>query len=176
MCGPVSVVQCKVCMQLCSPSGEHCIMQRPLVLSQTTLVAALPWLLLGRFSAGQLLDMQLVVKSTWGYVMCNMTHQLPACCADLCCWCCPGFVSSLGKDGSVNLAPYSYFNAMGHNPCIVALGISRSPGRGGGKKDTLQNIEETKWALPAGHAPGCVLQLQGCVANTYPRKRMRACP
>jgi hypothetical protein len=33
---------------------------------------------------------------------------------------------------------------MGHNPCIVALGISRSPGRGGGKKDTLQNIEETK--------------------------------
>jgi flavin reductase (DIM6/NTAB) family NADH-FMN oxidoreductase RutF len=55
-----------------------------------------------------------------------------------------GFVSSISKDGCVNLSPYSYFNVMGHNPCIVALGICRSPGRGGGKKDSLQNIEETK--------------------------------
>lgn len=55
-----------------------------------------------------------------------------------------GFVSSQGKDGSINLAPYSYFNVLGHNPFIVALGICRSPSRGGGKKDTLQNIEETK--------------------------------
>jgi flavin reductase (DIM6/NTAB) family NADH-FMN oxidoreductase RutF len=59
-------------------------------------------------------------------------------------WASAGFVSSISKDGAVNLSPYSYFNAMGHNPVIVALGISRSPGRGGGKKDTLQNIEETK--------------------------------
>lgn len=55
-----------------------------------------------------------------------------------------GFAATISRDGCVNLSPYSYFNVMGHNPCIVALGISRSPGRGGGKKDTLQNIEETK--------------------------------
>lgn len=55
-----------------------------------------------------------------------------------------GFAASVAKDGSVNLAPYSYFNVLGHNPFIVALGICRSPGRGGGKKDTLQNIEETR--------------------------------
>jgi hypothetical protein len=55
-----------------------------------------------------------------------------------------GFTASVSKDGSVNLAPYSYFNVLGHNPFIVALGICRSPGRAGGKKDTLQNIEETR--------------------------------
>jgi hypothetical protein len=33
---------------------------------------------------------------------------------------------------------------LGHVPTIVALGVCRSPGRGGGKKDTLHNIEETK--------------------------------
>uniref|UniRef100_A0A383W8H8 Flavin reductase like domain-containing protein n=1 Tax=Tetradesmus obliquus TaxID=3088 RepID=A0A383W8H8_TETOB len=55
-----------------------------------------------------------------------------------------GFAATISRDGCVNLSPYSYFNVMGHNPCIVAMGISRSPGRGGGKKDTLQNIEETK--------------------------------
>eukprot|EP00879_Flechtneria_rotunda_P032848 GHRR01036248.1.p1 GENE.GHRR01036248.1~~GHRR01036248.1.p1 ORF type:complete len:212 (+),score=66.53 GHRR01036248.1:202-837(+) len=54
-----------------------------------------------------------------------------------------GFVSSQGADGLVNLSPYSYFNAMSHNPPVVAIGICRSPGRGGGKKDTLHNIEET---------------------------------
>eukprot|EP00775_Hariotina_reticulata_P007916 gene7916-8112_t len=55
-----------------------------------------------------------------------------------------GFVSSVSRDGSVNLSPYSYFNVMAHNPMIVALGICRSPTRGGGKKDSLINIEETK--------------------------------
>ncbi len=33
---------------------------------------------------------------------------------------------------------------QGHNPPLVALGICRSPSRGGAKKDTLVNIEETK--------------------------------
>jgi hypothetical protein len=55
-----------------------------------------------------------------------------------------GFAATIAKDGTVNLSPYSYFNVMGHNPFIVAMGICRSPSRGGGKKDTLQNIEETK--------------------------------
>jgi hypothetical protein len=58
-----------------------------------------------------------------------------------------GFAATLAKDGTVNLSPYSYFNVMSHNPFLVAMGICRSPSRGGGKKDTLQNIEETRWGL-----------------------------
>ncbi len=51
------------------------------------------------------------------------------------------------QTGHVNLAPYSYFNAMGHDPVVFCIGINRSPGRGGGKKDTLMNIEETGYVL-----------------------------
>jgi len=47
------------------------------------------------------------------------------------------------QTGKVNVAPYSYFNIMGHAPPVFCLGINRSPGRGGGKKDTLSNIEAT---------------------------------
>lgn len=57
-----------------------------------------------------------------------------------------GFAASVSKDGTVNLAPYSYFNVLSHNPFLVVMGICRSPSRGGGKKDTLQNIEETRSA------------------------------
>lgn len=35
---------------------------------------------------------------------------------------------------------------------ILALGVCRSPSRGGAKKDTLQNIEETKCVV--GKAQG----------------------
>jgi flavin reductase (DIM6/NTAB) family NADH-FMN oxidoreductase RutF len=45
--------------------------------------------------------------------------------------------------GNVNLSPYSFFNCMGDNPPIVAIGACRSSCRGGAKKDTLLNIEET---------------------------------
>lgn len=59
-----------------------------------------------------------------------------------------GFVSSMSSDGSFNLAPYSYFNVMGHNPPILAIGCCRHGGRPANngepaKKDTLANIEET---------------------------------
>lgn len=53
------------------------------------------------------------------------------------------FVSSVSAKGEGNLAPYSYFNVMCHNPPVVTIGVCRSPLRGGGKKDTLENIEET---------------------------------
>jgi hypothetical protein len=54
------------------------------------------------------------------------------------------FVSSLSSTGARNLAPYSYFGCMGHNPPLVSIAICRSPARGGGKKDTMANIEETR--------------------------------
>ncbi|KAF5836369.1 hypothetical protein DUNSADRAFT_6005 [Dunaliella salina] len=52
-------------------------------------------------------------------------------------------VSSLSKNGAQNVAPYSYFNVMGHAPPVFCIGINRSPSRGGAKKDTLTNIEES---------------------------------
>lgn len=52
------------------------------------------------------------------------------------------WVSTKGADGSVNLAPFSYFNAMQSSPFIVlALGIGT---RGAEDKDTLRNILATR--------------------------------
>lgn len=64
-----------------------------------------------------------------------------------------GFVSTQSAAGVVNLSPYSFFNVMSHNPCTVTLGVGRSIPRGGVKKDTLTNIEETKWV--ASNGDGC---------------------
>ncbi len=47
-----------------------------------------------------------------------------------------GWISSLGADGSVNLAPYSFFNAMSDTPAYVVFGSH-------GRKDSLSNIEAT---------------------------------
>lgn len=48
-----------------------------------------------------------------------------------------GWVSTLSHDGIPNLAPFSFFNAMGDDPPHVVLGIGRS---GTNNKDTLNNI------------------------------------
>jgi flavin reductase (DIM6/NTAB) family NADH-FMN oxidoreductase RutF len=49
------------------------------------------------------------------------------------------WVSSLNEDGSVNLAPYSFFNVLGNRPPLVALGPGYKPD--GSPKDTRLNIE-----------------------------------
>ncbi|WP_334129578.1 flavin reductase family protein [Sneathiella sp.] len=54
-----------------------------------------------------------------------------------------GWVSSQAKDGTINLAPFSFFNAMADAPPMVVLGINGSH-REGGPKDSLANIEATK--------------------------------
>lgn len=50
------------------------------------------------------------------------------------------WVSTRGADGSVNLAPFSFFNAVGDQPPTVMVSIGR---RRGAPKDTLRNIEAT---------------------------------
>ncbi len=47
-----------------------------------------------------------------------------------------GWVTSLNKDGAVNLAPYSFFNAMSTDPHVVVFGSQ-------GRKDSQANIEDT---------------------------------
>ena len=51
------------------------------------------------------------------------------------------FVSSASVDGVVNLAPFSFFNAVSSDPPTIVLGIARSAGWK--DKDTLANIEAT---------------------------------
>lgn len=50
------------------------------------------------------------------------------------------FISSLSKEGLGNLSPYSYFNAVAHDPPVLAIGHSWS---GGKPKDSLRNTLET---------------------------------
>ena len=52
------------------------------------------------------------------------------------------WVSTLSPEGIVNLAPYSFFNVMGHDPAIMALGILEHPEKP--LKDTVRNIVETE--------------------------------
>lgn len=54
-----------------------------------------------------------------------------------------GWISTINKDGAPNLAPFSFFNAIAEDPpmlCFSPNGYHQS----GGRKDTLQNITETK--------------------------------
>ena len=48
-----------------------------------------------------------------------------------------GWISTLSEDGTPNLAPFSFFNAIGDNPPMIMFSV-------GSRNDTLQNIEVTK--------------------------------
>src|SRR3954470_18837822 len=51
------------------------------------------------------------------------------------------WVTSADREGRVNLAPFSFFNAFGANPPVVVFSPTRR--RDGTKKDTLLNVEAT---------------------------------
>ena len=51
------------------------------------------------------------------------------------------FVSTMSKDGLINLAPYSFFNAVAYDPPTIVFSSSRHAGNK--RKDTLAHIEET---------------------------------
>jgi flavin reductase (DIM6/NTAB) family NADH-FMN oxidoreductase RutF len=48
------------------------------------------------------------------------------------------FVSTLSKEGVLNAAPFSYFNALTSNPPLIAISIGRKDGV---QKDTSRNAE-----------------------------------
>ena len=50
------------------------------------------------------------------------------------------WVGTRGRDGSVNLAPFSFFNAVGDHPPTIMISVGS---RRGQLKDTRRNIEET---------------------------------
>ncbi len=47
-----------------------------------------------------------------------------------------GWISTCGADGSLNLAPYSFFNAFNYHPPIIGFSSN-------GAKDTLRNVRES---------------------------------
>ncbi|THV82464.1 hypothetical protein D6D27_08388 [Aureobasidium pullulans] len=51
-----------------------------------------------------------------------------------------GLVSTVSKEGKLNLAPFSYFQVVDHDPPVFVIGFS---GRANRPKDTLRNLEET---------------------------------
>ncbi|VEF46880.1 nitrilotriacetate monooxygenase component B [Bacillus freudenreichii] len=51
------------------------------------------------------------------------------------------FVTSQTKDGTINGAPFSYFNVVSSNPPMISLAIQRKNGM---PKDTAHNIQERK--------------------------------
>jgi len=56
------------------------------------------------------------------------------------------WVSSVDAVGVPNLAPFSYFMAITHDPPTIAFSASprTEAGGGRGKKDTLRNVELTR--------------------------------
>jgi flavin reductase (DIM6/NTAB) family NADH-FMN oxidoreductase RutF len=52
------------------------------------------------------------------------------------------FVSTIGKDGNANLAPYSFFNAFSSNPPVLVFSSNRRVADNT-TKDTLANVRET---------------------------------
>ena len=51
------------------------------------------------------------------------------------------FVTSMSQEGTLNGAPFSYFNIVSSNPPMISLAIQRS---GGNQKDTARNILQSK--------------------------------
>ena len=52
-----------------------------------------------------------------------------------------GWISSISPDGHINLAPYSFFNAVGSEPPMVMFSSTGTQPRA--TKDTVKNIEST---------------------------------
>lgn len=55
------------------------------------------------------------------------------------------WILTRNANGSCNLAPFSFFNAVTSNPPIVSVSIGRRPN--GDKKDTWRNLERTGMAM-----------------------------
>ena len=49
------------------------------------------------------------------------------------------WVTTIGEDGTINAAPFSFFNMLGSDPPIVAIGVGNRPE--GTPKDTARNAE-----------------------------------
>jgi flavin reductase (DIM6/NTAB) family NADH-FMN oxidoreductase RutF len=75
------------------------------------------------------------------------------------------FVSTLNENGSVNAAPFSFFNGVSSNPPALMFSIGFTSK--GTKKDTLRNIERSKEFVVNSVAEWMVEPMNFCSAE-YP--------
>ncbi|MBU2652530.1 MAG: flavin reductase family protein, partial [Bacteroidetes bacterium] len=75
-------------------------------------------------------------------------------------------VSTLSAEGYPNLSPFSFFNAFGANPPIVAFSPSRR-GRDGTVKDTYNNLVATKECVIQA-VPFAMVQQVSLASTEYP--------
>jgi flavin reductase (DIM6/NTAB) family NADH-FMN oxidoreductase RutF len=57
-----------------------------------------------------------------------------------------GWIGTRSRDGTANLAPFSYFNALSATPMLIGASVGRRRVRGADApepKDTLRNVEDT---------------------------------
>lgn len=64
------------------------------------------------------------------------------------------WISTIGANGTTNLAPFSFFNGVSSNPPLLSVSFSYNPDSADHKKDTLRNIEATgEFVVNVVHEP-----------------------
>jgi len=92
-----------------------------------------------------------------------------------------GWISSISKAGNINLAPFSFFNAMSDNPPTLAIGFSGNHTEGG-PKDTLVNMKETgefvcnMVTYDIRHAMNATSEMVGRDVNEFELAKLTAIP
>lgn len=76
------------------------------------------------------------------------------------------WVSTIDREGVVNLAPFSFFNAVNHTPPTISVSIMHDPERAH-SKDTLHNIQTTG-EFVVNIADETLVQAMNETATNYP--------
>jgi flavin reductase (DIM6/NTAB) family NADH-FMN oxidoreductase RutF len=74
-------------------------------------------------------------------------------------------VTTIGIDGVINAAPFSFFNCLSADPAILALGVEFRPSRE--QKDTGRNVRETK-AFTVNIVSDALLEAMNICAVPFP--------
>lgn len=77
------------------------------------------------------------------------------------------WITSVDDNGSVNAAPFSFFNVFSEHPALVIIGIDRRPD--GSIKHTVENIEATG-AFTVNLADMALAKAMVATAALYPRE------
>ncbi len=72
------------------------------------------------------------------------------------------WVTTVGADGTTNLAPFSFFNGLSSNPMCLMISVNYQPD--GGLKDTARNILETKEFVVHQSPVSAIEQVHGSAA------------
>ncbi|MBN8535242.1 MAG: flavin reductase family protein [Rhizobiales bacterium] len=74
-------------------------------------------------------------------------------------------VTTIGLDGIINAAPFSFFNCLSADPAILALGVEYKPSRE--QKDTGRNVRDTK-AFTVNIVSDAILEAMNVCAVPFP--------